>query len=206
MPWTGDRPLDKFSLWWLGKTRFEAKVDRSGTCHLWTGAKTASGVGQARVDGKLRTAAQLGWQLEHGPVPGGGRVRSCKQNKLCVRTDHLEMDITPVGVETQRRKRGERGNGSMREVVDGKWKLTVDARIDSLGSRRRISRTVRGTRKEATRALGTFSAEVQSGQQRPIAQGGDCCTVCVSGVVRHGPRFPAIGSEDDGVLDAGKDQ
>ncbi len=107
--------------------RFEAKVDRSGACHLWTGAKTAAGVGQVRIDGKLRTAAQLAWELERGPIPAGGRIRSCMHHRLCVRVDHLEMDITAVEVETPRRKRAERGTGSKREVGDGKWKLTVDA-------------------------------------------------------------------------------
>lgn len=150
--------------------RFEAKVDRSGTCHLWTGAKTAAGVGQVRIDGKLRTAAQLAWELERGPIPAGGRIRSCRHHRLCVRVVHLEMDITAVEVETPRRKRAERGNGSMREVGDGKWKLTVDAGIDNFGRRRRISRTIRGTRKEAARSLATLSAEVQSGEQRPVAQ------------------------------------
>lgn len=69
--------------------RFEAKVDRSGECHLWTGARTAAGVGQMRIDGKLRTASQLAWELEHGELPAGSRIRYCEHNKLCVRVEHL---------------------------------------------------------------------------------------------------------------------
>lgn len=152
-------------------SRFEAKVDRSGDCHVWTGAKTSSGVGQLRIDGKLRTAAQVAWELEYGRLPPGSRIRYCDKNKLCVLVAHLDIDlsnVTPKG--TPDRMRAEPGRGSMRETSAGKWKLTVDAGRDAKGQRRRLTRTVRGTRREATRALASLTAEVRSGTQRPSAR------------------------------------
>ena len=37
----------------------EARIDRTSDHHLWMGAKTERGFGQVRVDGRLRTAAQV---------------------------------------------------------------------------------------------------------------------------------------------------
>lgn len=154
------------------RARFEAKVDRSsGECHVWTGAKTKSGVCQMRVDGKIRTAAQIAWELEHGSVPIGGRVLSCTKDKLCVRVDHLTFDASKIVAGKPDRKRAEPGSGSMREVADGKWKLTVDADRDSDGNRRRVTKTVRGTRKEAARALASLSVDVRSGERKPQSKG-----------------------------------
>ena len=150
--------------------RFEAKVDRSGECHLWTGARTAAGVGQMRINGKLRTAAQLASELEHGELPPGSRIRYCGHNKLCVRVDHLQLDTPSTSAErTEQRQRAERGSGSMREVTGGKWKLTIDAGRDTRGRRRRVTKTMSGSRREAAQALAALTAEVQSGKRRPTA-------------------------------------
>lgn len=62
--------------------------------------------------------------------------------------------------QRQPRVRAEPGSGSMRETSSRKWKLTVDAGRDATGQRRRLTRTVRGTRREATRALASLTAEV----------------------------------------------
>lgn len=148
--------------------RFRDKIDQSGECHLWTGARTPSGVGQVRIDGALRTAAQVAWELERGALPEGSRVRSCPEHKLCVRPEHLLLE-SPTGRKPKSPK-ADRGSGSMREIASGKWKLTVDAGRDSKGRRRRITRTVRGSKREATRALAVLHAEIQSGERRPAAE------------------------------------
>ncbi len=147
---------------------FEAKVDRSGKHHLWIGSRTMAGGGQIRVDGRLRTASQVAWELEHGDIPPGGRIRSCPDEKLCVRVDHLELTIQPASTSTASSRRG---GGSMAKVGDDKWKLTVDAGRDHTGRRRRISRTVHGSNAEATRALAALTVEVQSGDLVPVSQG-----------------------------------
>jgi len=48
------------------RERFEAKVDRTGDHHVWTGAKKADGTGQVRIGGRLMTAHRAAWEFEHG--------------------------------------------------------------------------------------------------------------------------------------------
>ena len=147
--------------------RFESKVDRSGEHHLWTGSATSRGVGQIRVQGKLRTASQVAWELAHGEIPDGAVVQSCPDAPLCVHPDHLTLksDQAPTS------KRSSPGGGTIRELGNDKWKLTVSVGRDENDKHRRVSRTVRGTRAEASRALAAFSVEVQTGQKRPAPPG-----------------------------------
>ena len=53
--------------------RFDSKVDRSGPHHLWLGARSAQGVGQVRVDGKLMTAPRAAWARAYGDPPPAPR-------------------------------------------------------------------------------------------------------------------------------------
>lgn len=53
------------------RDRFEAKVDRSGDHHLWTGSKRADGTGHLKVDGRPVTARRIAWELAHGTLPTG---------------------------------------------------------------------------------------------------------------------------------------
>ena len=103
--------------------RFEAKVDRRGERHLWTGARRGDGSGVLKVAGKLVTAQRVAWELDRGPLPAGARVSVCTGEKACVRIDHL----TVAGAETPQEKpaRQPQGLGSLREVRPGTWKLTV---------------------------------------------------------------------------------
>lgn len=71
--------------------RFEAKVDRTGVHHVWTGSKKADGTGKLKVDGRIVTAHRVAWELVNGPLPIGARVGSCPDEKACVRADHLSV-------------------------------------------------------------------------------------------------------------------
>ena len=146
---------------------FEARIDRTGEHHLWRGATSGRGHGQVRVDGRLRTAAQVAWELANGPIPSGHRVRSCPEVPLCVRADHLSLQQ-----HGSRRSRAPRGLGSIRDLGDGRWKLVVDAGRDDTGRRRRLTKTVYGTRREATHALAAFAADVKSGRRTPAPASG----------------------------------
>ena len=147
----------------LGGAQFEAKVDRSGTHHLWLGARSSRGVGQVRVDGKLQTAARLAWELEHGPVDDGYRVVSCPDNPSCVRVDHLTIQQYASSAAPAR-SRSARGAGSISAVSKGVWKIGVTAGVDDRGRRLRTFRTVHGTRTEAAKALAALVTEVGDGR------------------------------------------
>jgi hypothetical protein len=84
--------------------RFWAKVEKTETCWLWTGAKSANGYGTVRFDGKLQKAHRVAWQLRHGPIPTTAQVwerlelfHMCGV-RSCVRPDH--MDLAPRGFST----------------------------------------------------------------------------------------------------------
>jgi hypothetical protein len=68
--------------------RFWAKVDKSGECWIWQGAKTYEGYGLH--DGQV--AHRFIWEQEHGPIPPGMKIcHNCPggDNPSCVRLDHL---------------------------------------------------------------------------------------------------------------------
>jgi integrase len=138
--------------------RFETKVDRQGEHHFWLGTRDAEGAGQVRVNGKLRTARSVGWELEHGALPEGARVRGCPDEPACVRVSHLAL----LQGNGRSRPRGLRGGGSKTMVRPGVWKLTVTVGRFADGSQRRVHTTIHARNElEATRALARFVAEVR---------------------------------------------
>jgi hypothetical protein len=82
---------------------FEARVDKSGGCWVWTGAINSSGYASLRVDGATKEAHRWYFQQVNGPVPNGLELdHTCHSNdqacaggnscrhRRCVNPDHLE--------------------------------------------------------------------------------------------------------------------
>jgi hypothetical protein len=141
--------------------RFEAKVDRFGEHHLWTGSKKTNGSGKLKVGGRSVTARRVAWELVRGPLAEGVEVKACPDEPACVRIEHLSLRGAPDQAVDPKR-RSPRGGGSKTEIRPGVWKLTVttgryaDARV------RRVHRTVQAvTEMEATRELAAFVAEIR---------------------------------------------
>jgi hypothetical protein len=90
--------------------RFEARVDRSGSCHLWIGGRQTRGYGWlgACRGNNSGLAHRFAWELERGPIPGDLTVDHLCNNKLCVRVDHLEL----VSRVENTRRRDARREGS----------------------------------------------------------------------------------------------
>ena len=74
--------------------RFEAKVDRSGEHHLWTGSMEADGTGKLKVDGKAVTAQRVAWDLLQGPEAPGLEVMACPETTASLRIEHLSLRRT----------------------------------------------------------------------------------------------------------------
>lgn len=85
-------------------SRFWPKVDRSGDCWLWLGAKKASGYGNfGLTNNKCVLAHRFSFELERGPIPEGLELDHLCRNPSCVNPEHLE----PVTrAENKRRTRG----------------------------------------------------------------------------------------------------
>ena len=141
------------------RQRFDRFVDRSGEHHRWTGAvRPDTGVGRIKVDGTHIAAPQLAWILAFGSVPNGARIKPCADDPTCVRVEHLGGPAGPRNGRTRSR----RGPGSVREVSDGIWELSVTAGTYDDGRPRRRFRRVRArSRTEASKHLAAFVAEVQ---------------------------------------------
>jgi integrase len=145
------------------RDRFEAKVDRSGDHHLWTGSTKADGSGKMKVDSKAVTAQRVAWKLVHGQLPPGTEVLACPVDRACVRIEHLSLRRVPRGRRGTRGRNRSRGGGSKVEVRPGVWKLSVSAGRFDDGSVRRVHRTVRaGTVAESARLLAEFVTEVHN--------------------------------------------
>lgn len=147
--------------------RFEAKVDRSGEHHVWTGSKKADGTGKLKIGGSTVTAQRAAWELAHGSLPEGAKVRGCPDEPACVRLDHLTVDNIAVPAKTTR---SARGAGSKRRIRAGVWQLSVSAGRFDDGSPRRVHRTVHADSElEATALLAAFVTEVRQ-QPQPARQ------------------------------------
>jgi len=148
------------------KARFDSMVDRSGDHHRWTGSVDRRDTPQMRVEGHLTTARRVAWELEHGPLPAGARVEACAEPR-CVRVGHLKLrpgselpaaPAAPVAIPPYPPPRRRRGEGSIREVRVGVWKLTLSI-PDPDGGGARVSRTIHGTRPDAEDAIALWLAE-----------------------------------------------
>lgn len=98
------------------RTRFWEKVDKSGTCWIWTATVSIGGrYGAIRVDRKMRPAHRVAYELERGPIPDGLEIDHLCGNTRCVRPDHLEL-VTHR--ENMRRGRGWAGVNARKTHCD----------------------------------------------------------------------------------------
>lgn len=71
--------------------RFWAKVRKTRDCWEWTAATTSDGYGRILVDGRMRYAHRLSWELTNGPIPDGMHIDHRCANPLCVNPAHLRV-------------------------------------------------------------------------------------------------------------------
>jgi len=71
--------------------RLAQRSERTEGCWVWRGAHDGDGYGLIRVDGILRRAARVAWELAFGPIPAGLSILHACDNPPCIRPAHLML-------------------------------------------------------------------------------------------------------------------
>ena len=94
------------------KKRFWDKVDKSGDCWEWKGAKNPDGYGRFRLRSRLVQAHRFVYSLAYGNIPRGLCVCHHCDNPGCVNPNHLFLgtlvDNQRDSIAKERCSRGER--------------------------------------------------------------------------------------------------
>lgn len=70
--------------------RFDVKVDRSGECHLWMGARLPKGYGRFWDGRRAVYAHRFAYERAKGPIPDGLCIDHLCRTPACVNPEHLE--------------------------------------------------------------------------------------------------------------------
>ena len=84
--------------------RFWQKVDKSGECWLFTGAKLIGGYGHFKLHGTYPSAHRFSYTLFYGAIPPGLHVLHQCDNPPCVRPQHLFLGTDLDNQQDSRRK------------------------------------------------------------------------------------------------------
>lgn len=71
------------------KERFFLKVQKTGTCWLWTGSKNKQGYGYFKVNGKVEKAHRISYFIHNGKIPNKRNILHSCDNPFCVNPKHL---------------------------------------------------------------------------------------------------------------------
>lgn len=117
--------------------RFWAKVKKTPGCWVWTASTNSHGYGQFRVDGRMRRAHRVAWEMTNGPIPAGMSLDHRCANPLCVNPAHLRV--------TTRSQNMQHRIGAPRNNTAGVRGVTWDKRANAWRARATLNgRTYHG--------------------------------------------------------------
>ena len=70
--------------------RFFKKVKKTKRCWFWTGLKTVTGYGDFWIEGGMRRAHRVSYQIAIGEIPAGLQIDHLCRVRHCVNPKHLE--------------------------------------------------------------------------------------------------------------------
>lgn len=76
------------------RERVYSKIEPGAEHDLWMAAVSGSGQPVVYWQGRPTSARRVVWELDHDPLPRGGRMRSLCGVDLCLRLEHLEPHDT----------------------------------------------------------------------------------------------------------------
>lgn len=94
-----------------------------GECLVWTGQKSVKGYGRIRLNGKLRLAHVVHYELHNGPVPEGKLLMHSCDNPACIHLGHLSPGTHLDNVRDMFNKGRE---NKAKGEAHGKAKLTAE--------------------------------------------------------------------------------
>ncbi len=132
--------------------RFWSKVDKSGSCWLWTAAKNPNGYGlfqapRPKTKGGHRAptkAHRLAWELENGPIATGMKILHQCDVPACVRPSHLHLGTQRENM-AEMKARGRSNGGPPSGEKNAASRLTAAdvVEIRRIGRSQPISHTAR---------------------------------------------------------------
>lgn len=60
-------------------------------CVLWMGAWSVDGYGHVKVDGGVKVAHRVAWEIVNGPIPAGMELDHICRVRSCINLAHLRM-------------------------------------------------------------------------------------------------------------------
>ena len=96
--------------------RFLAKIDRTGECWIWVGARNQHGYGVFYINGADHRAHRVSWFLHYGEWPASPVLHTC-DTPPCVRPDHLFLGTQADNMRDASAKGRSRNQYSSKEIV-----------------------------------------------------------------------------------------
>ena len=82
---TADRPSG-----WANHFHNKIMPEPNSGCWLWTGALNNKGYGVFHINGKMRLAHRVAWEVDNGSVPAGLEIDHLCRTRSCVNPQHME--------------------------------------------------------------------------------------------------------------------